>query len=191
MAQPPKRPATRRPRSGTATPRRASTRKAASPEAATEAAAKPKRTRATKAAPAPSTAAPATPAAPRRSRGTRKASPAPSPAATKSGKRHDQAEHQARDGHGRFKVSGRARAIALGVGGAVIAVGAGLGTALLRGWIKMPRGPIGRGDGHAAPDLALDAPKPGTGRAPEAFRPDPTAVPTAEERDALRPLGKD
>jgi hypothetical protein len=31
------------------------------------------------------------------------------------------------------------------------------------------------------------APRPGTNRAPEAFRPDPTAVPTAEERESLRP----
>ncbi len=40
---------------------------------------------------------------------------------------------------------------------------------------------------HAAPDLAADAPRPGTERAPDAFRPDPTAVPTAEERESLRP----
>jgi hypothetical protein len=40
---------------------------------------------------------------------------------------------------------------------------------------------------HAVPDLAADAPRPGTNRAPEAFRPDPTAVPTAEERESLRP----
>ena len=41
---------------------------------------------------------------------------------------------------------------------------------------------------HAAPDLALDTPRPGADdRAPEAFRPDPTAVPTKAERESLRP----
>lgn len=40
---------------------------------------------------------------------------------------------------------------------------------------------------HAAPDLALDAPRPGTDRAPDAFRPDPTAPVPAAEREALRP----
>lgn len=40
---------------------------------------------------------------------------------------------------------------------------------------------------HAAPDLAPDAPTPGTDRAPDAFRPDPTAPVPASEREALRP----
>jgi hypothetical protein len=41
---------------------------------------------------------------------------------------------------------------------------------------------------HAAPDLALDKPHPGPNdRAPEAFRPDPTAPVPAGERDGLRP----
>ncbi len=41
---------------------------------------------------------------------------------------------------------------------------------------------------HAAPDLALDRPRPGpSDRAPEAFRPDPTAPVPASEREALRP----
>jgi hypothetical protein len=40
---------------------------------------------------------------------------------------------------------------------------------------------------HPAPDLALDAPRPGTDRAPDAFRPDPTAPVPAAEREALRP----
>ncbi len=43
-------------------------------------------------------------------------------------------------------------------------------------------------EGHAAPDLALDKPHPGaTDRAPDAFRPDPTAAVPASEREALRP----
>lgn len=41
--------------------------------------------------------------------------------------------------------------------------------------------------GHPVPDLAANAPTPGTDRAPEAFRPDPTAPVSPEEREALRP----
>lgn len=40
---------------------------------------------------------------------------------------------------------------------------------------------------HVPTDLIGDAPVTIETRAPDAFRPDPTAVPTAEERDALRP----
>jgi hypothetical protein len=41
---------------------------------------------------------------------------------------------------------------------------------------------------YLAPDLGLDQPRPGTnGRAPEHFRPDPTAPVPAAEREALRP----
>ena len=41
---------------------------------------------------------------------------------------------------------------------------------------------------HAAPDLALDQPHPDEyRRAPDAFRPDPTAPVPASERDGLRP----
>ena len=41
---------------------------------------------------------------------------------------------------------------------------------------------------HAAPNLAPARPHPGPAdRAPEAFRPDPTAVPTKAEYDSLRP----
>jgi hypothetical protein len=43
-------------------------------------------------------------------------------------------------------------------------------------------------EGHEAPDLALGQPHPdASSRAPEAFRPDPTAAVPASERDALRP----
>ncbi len=43
-------------------------------------------------------------------------------------------------------------------------------------------------EGHAAPDLALGKARPGpTDRAPEAFRPDPTAPVTAADRESLRP----
>ena len=40
---------------------------------------------------------------------------------------------------------------------------------------------------HVPTDLLSDAPVTARTRAPDAFRPDPTAVPTAEEREALRP----
>ncbi|SFP92172.1 hypothetical protein [Sphingomonas rubra] len=40
---------------------------------------------------------------------------------------------------------------------------------------------------HVPTDLLADAEVTATTRAPEAFRPDPTAVPTAEERESLRP----
>jgi hypothetical protein len=127
---------------------------------------------------------------------TRRAKPAPTPrsrsastpkaAAPKSSARSAAAKKEARDGHGRF-ASKSSRALALGIGGTIVALGAGLGTALWRGWVKMPRGPWTDSEGHKAPDLALDAPQPGTTRAPDAFRPDPTAVPSAEELDGLRP----
>jgi hypothetical protein len=42
-------------------------------------------------------------------------------------------------------------------------------------------------EGHEAPDLALDAARPGTDRAPEDFRPDPEAIPTGADREALKP----
>jgi hypothetical protein len=93
---------------------------------------------------------------------------------------------QARDSHGRFKTGHRTRNRSIAAG-AVLAVGAGLATALWRGWVKMPRAPwMNDAEGHAAPDLALDAAKPGTDRAPEDFRPDPEAIPTEGEREALK-----
>ncbi|MES2443696.1 MAG: hypothetical protein V4574_12765 [Pseudomonadota bacterium] len=73
---------------------------------------------------------------------------------------------------------------ALGIfsfGAAAVAVGAAIVEAFRRF-----RGP-GNAE-HAAPDLALDQDRPGPDdRAPEAFRPDPTAAVPASEREALRP----
>lgn len=40
---------------------------------------------------------------------------------------------------------------------------------------------------HVPTDLMADHPPGAHDRAPDAFRPDPTAVPTAEERESLRP----
>lgn len=71
-----------------------------------------------------------------------------------------------------------AAAAALGAG----AVAALLGLALRRRAAAKPSG----GE-HAVPDLAADAPVPGTNRAPDAFRPDPTAPVPESERDSLRP----
>jgi hypothetical protein len=94
---------------------------------------------------------------------------------------------QARDSHGRFKPDNRTRNRSIAAG-AVLAVGAGLAAALWRGWVKMPRAPwMDDAEGHDAPDLALDAARPGTDRAPEDFRPDPEAIPTDAEREALKP----
>ncbi|WP_294262132.1 hypothetical protein [uncultured Sphingomonas sp.] len=43
-------------------------------------------------------------------------------------------------------------------------------------------------EGHAAPDLDRDTPRPtAEDRAPEHFRPDPTAPVAAADREALRP----
>ncbi|MDE0879281.1 MAG: hypothetical protein OSB00_11570 [Sphingomonas bacterium] len=71
------------------------------------------------------------------------------------------------------------RSTLLTIGGALLALGfAGAG------WLARQS----RREGHAAPDLSPDTPRPGPDdRAPEAFRPDPTAVPTNAERDALVP----
>ena len=92
---------------------------------------------------------------------------------------------RARDSHGRFKANHRTRNLALGVGAAFVATGAAIGTALWRGWVRMPQGPWAEGD--AAPDLALDAPPASTNRAPDAFRPDGDAPVPAGDREALRP----
>lgn len=69
--------------------------------------------------------------------------------------------------------------------GAVGALAAGIGAAFSLGWFDR----LFRRDGaeHAAPDLAASAPTPGTERAPDAFRPDPTAAVPDSEREALRP----
>lgn len=71
-----------------------------------------------------------------------------------------------------------AAAAALGVG----AIAAVIGLALRRSAAAAPSG----GE-HAVPDLAADAPVPGTNRAPHAFRPDPTAPVPEFERESLRP----
>ncbi|MDF0490669.1 hypothetical protein PX554_21280 [Sphingomonas sp. H39-1-10] len=77
------------------------------------------------------------------------------------------------------------RSTAIGVVG-LGAVAAGIAAALRFGLFDRLR-PVGTAE-HAAPDLAPGRPHPGPdARAPEAFRPDPTAPVTAAERDAFRP----
>lgn len=74
------------------------------------------------------------------------------------------------------------------LGRTLLATGAaaiGLGGALLTLFLSTRKSNPAE---HAAPDLAPGKPHPGAAdRAPEAFRPDPTAVPTKAEYDSLRP----
>ncbi len=67
------------------------------------------------------------------------------------------------------------------VAAAAVAIGAGI--------FEVARRMLAPGNAeHEAPDLALDQPHPGPqDRAPEAFRPDPTAPVPANEREGLRP----
>ncbi|WP_375380198.1 hypothetical protein [uncultured Sphingomonas sp.] len=90
-----------------------------------------------------------------------------------------------RDSHGRFKADHHhARNVAIGATAALGALAAGVVAAFHFGKAAAP----GNAE-HPAPDLAPDAPPPGRDgrRAPEAFRPDPTAAVPASEREALRP----
>ncbi|PCD02045.1 hypothetical protein COC42_11200 [Sphingomonas spermidinifaciens] len=66
------------------------------------------------------------------------------------------------------------------------AVGVLAGAAGIAAWtLAARRAPA---DGHPAPDLARDTPRPSANdRAPEHFRPDPTAAIPPEDREALRP----
>jgi len=95
-----------------------------------------------------------------------------------------------RGNNGRFKPRAKAntqgRTTAIGVAAGLGAVAAGIAAALRFGLFDRLR-PAGNAE-HPAPDLAPDTPHPGPdARAPEAFRPDPTAPVTAAEREALRP----
>ena len=97
---------------------------------------------------------------------------------------------QKRDSHGRFKADHRKRNAAIGVTTAVGAVAGLVGAALRFGLLDRL---FPDREGHAAPDLAPGAdggtkPHPdGNHRAPQDFRPDPTAAVSPGEREALRP----
>ena len=74
------------------------------------------------------------------------------------------------------------RGTVLSLGAFALAAGGALLALLARGRTDASSG------GHQAPDLAPDRPRPGPDeRAPEEFRPDPTAAVPASEREALRP----
>jgi hypothetical protein len=79
--------------------------------------------------------------------------------------------------------SARTASKALGIfslGAAAVAIGAAI--------YGVARQILTPSEGHAAPDLALDQPRPSeNNRAPAAFRPDPTAPVSAAERESLRP----
>lgn len=92
---------------------------------------------------------------------------------------------QRRDGNGRFKPDHRTRNLAIAAATVI-----GVGAAAVAGALKA--GLLDRffpsKEGHDAPDLAIDRARPDADdRAPEAFRPDPTAVPAGADREALRP----
>lgn len=90
-----------------------------------------------------------------------------------------------RDSHGRFKADRhRTRNVTIGATAALGALAAGVIAAFHFGKVAGP----GNAE-HDAPDLSPDAPTPGADgrRAPEAFRPDPTAPVPASEREGLRP----
>ena len=91
---------------------------------------------------------------------------------------------QRRDRHGRFKPDHRTRNLAIGAA-TVVGVGAAAVVGALRTGLLDRLFPVK--EGHDAPDLALDADTPGTDRAPDAFRPDPRAVPSASDLEGLRP----
>ncbi|MBN8808646.1 MAG: hypothetical protein J0I47_10510 [Sphingomonas sp.] len=93
--------------------------------------------------------------------------------------------NQRRDSHGRFVTDHHARNRAIGAAAVVGLGAAAVGAALRYGLLDRF---FPAAEGHEAPDLALDQPHPEPGdRVPPAFRPDPTATPTAAEREALRP----
>jgi len=74
-----------------------------------------------------------------------------------------------------------ARTVALGIAGGLGAI-----AAIAFGFLGVASR-LRRSDGHAAPDLAPGADPVGSERAPEHFRPDPTAPVSAADREALRP----
>lgn len=95
---------------------------------------------------------------------------------------------QSRDSHGRFKADHHSRNRAIGLVSVVGALASAAGAALHFGLLDRFLPSSAEGAGHDVPDLALDAPLPGSaGRAPIDFRPDPTAPVLASERESLRP----
>lgn len=137
--------------------------KTAKPAAAKAAAPKPAARKSSAAKPAAPRAAPKS--APRKKAATASAKPKAAPARKPAAK---PAASTASKALGVFSI-----------GAAIVAAGAAI--------VETVRRLRGRGEGHAAPDLALDYDREPGDRAPEAFRPDPTAPVSASDREALRP----
>lgn len=77
------------------------------------------------------------------------------------------------------------RGAAVSIGAAAVVAGAALFEAWRRGAIALPGG--GNTNEHVPTDLMGET-RPGPDdRAPEDFRPDPTAIPSADEREQFRP----
>ena len=95
---------------------------------------------------------------------------------------------QTRGSNGRFKPDHTTRNRAIGAASVIGLAAAAVGAALRFGWLDRF---FPAEEGHQALDLSLDAEPAGTERAPDAFRPDPTAIPTAAERESLRPATVD
>lgn len=133
---------------------------------------------ATAKAPAKTVKAQAKPAAPK----STAAKPASPRAAPKSAPRKPAARTTAQS-RPAAKPAPSTASRALGVfsiGAAIVAVGA----AITETYRRLRGRATG---GHTAPDLALDHDREPGDRAPDAFRPDPTAAVPASEREALRP----
>jgi len=92
--------------------------------------------------------------------------------------------NQRRGSNGRFKADHRKRNAAFGVAAAIGLGAAAVGAAIRYGLLDRF---FPHDEGHDAPDLEGDTHPGPDARAPEAFRPDPTATPSASEREALRP----
>lgn len=92
---------------------------------------------------------------------------------------------QPRDSHGRFKADHSTRNTVLAASaGVAAAIGVGVLAAFRTGLVDRLRPAR---EGHEAPDLAADSHPDGSNRAPEAFRPDPTAPVDRQDRESLRP----
>lgn len=91
---------------------------------------------------------------------------------------------QKRDSHGRFKADHHQRNIAIGAATAIGAIATGLASAIHFGLFDRL---FPEKDGHRAPDLEGDTHPGPRDRAPDHFRPDPTAPVSASDREALRP----
>lgn len=89
-----------------------------------------------------------------------------------------------RDSSGRFKADHHQRNVAIGAATAIGAIATGLASAIHFGLFDRF---FADRDGHKAPDLEGDTHPGPNDRAPDHFRPDPTAPVSAADRESLRP----